>query len=438
MTSELRHLRRRFVALTALRWLPTGITAPLLVLLLSARGLSLGTIGLLTALYSATTFLLELPTGGLADVLGRRGVIIGSSVVAAAASIIIAFATSPAWFAAGFMLHGLARALDSGPLQAWYVDSVHAIDPAADLKPGLSRSAVAESASLALGAIAAGAVVTIAPLPPSGGPLIALSVPFLLKAGLSAVQIAATLAWVQDAPTHAGTTARAPGRATRVLARSRDAARDVPATVARGVRIAGASRAVRRLLVFTGALGVALAGIELLAPAHASALLGGETDAAGAYSVLVTAGFLGSAAGGALAPLAARLARSDARAAAFAAIGGACALAAVAAPLAGVAAGAFVAFYLLLGVTGPLTESMLHAEVGARERATMLSVQSMALQSAALVCTAALGAITGATSLAVGFGLTGAALAAGGAALGRLRPGAAAEAVQEPNHAAPR
>jgi len=33
------------VALTALRWFPTGVTVPVLVLLLTRRGLSLGAVG---------------------------------------------------------------------------------------------------------------------------------------------------------------------------------------------------------------------------------------------------------------------------------------------------------------------------------------------------------------------------------------------------------
>ncbi|WP_062306158.1 MFS transporter [Demequina subtropica] len=439
MSQDLVRLRRRYVTLTALRWLPTGLVAPLIVLLLSTRGMSLTTIGLLTALFSASTLLLELPTGGLADVVGRRGVIVASSLVSALGSTLVAFANSAAWFAVAFVLMGLARALDSGPLEAWYVDRVHAVDPDADLTPGLSRAAVAESGSLAVGALAAGAAVAIVPGPTSGAGLVALSVPFFLRAVLSLVQIAVTLAWVDEVPD------RRPGLAApqqrgalaRIVAGSRASAREVPATVARGLRVAGGSARIRRLLAFTGALGVALAGIELLAPARASALLGGEAAAAGPYAVLVTAGFLGSSAGAALAPAASRLFRHDARAAALSIAGAAIALACVALPLAGAAAAAFVAFYLLLGVSGPLTASLLHGEVGSAERATLLSVQSMALQSAALVCTAALGAVAGATSLAVGFGALAGALACGALAIGRWpapEPRTQAGSAEDPAH----
>jgi hypothetical protein len=56
--------RRRFVGLTALRWLPLGASVPVTVLLASARGLSPADIGVVLAVYSTTTLALELPTGG--------------------------------------------------------------------------------------------------------------------------------------------------------------------------------------------------------------------------------------------------------------------------------------------------------------------------------------------------------------------------------------
>lgn len=57
--------RRRYVGLTALRWLPVGIAAPVTVLLATSRGLSPADVGLTVAVYGAVTLLLELPTGGL-------------------------------------------------------------------------------------------------------------------------------------------------------------------------------------------------------------------------------------------------------------------------------------------------------------------------------------------------------------------------------------
>ncbi|WP_284329241.1 MFS transporter [Demequina litorisediminis] len=423
MTSPTTVVRRRFVTLTALRWLPTGLVAPTFVLLLSARGLSLATIGLLTALYSATTVLSELPTGGLADVLGRRPVIVAAALVSAASAIMLAVSTTLPWLIAAAVVMGLARALDSGPLEAWYVDAVHAVEPGADLTPGLARAAMAESVALSAGALASGAVVAWAPMPTSDALVIALSLPFLLKAALTLVQLVFVARWVHDdvAATTASEAADATagGRVARIVANATATSRDVPHAIGRGVRLAVARHTLRRLLLLTAAFGAALAGIELLAPSHAANLLGGTANAAGPYAVLVTAGFLGSAAGSALAPLAGRLARRSSRAAALAVAGAAVSLAVVAAPFAGIAAAAFIGFYVLLGVAFPLTQTLMHAEVTATERATMLSLNSMALQSTAIVITATLGALAVATSTALAFAVIAVVLGLGSLTLVR-------------------
>ena len=71
-----RSATRRLVGLTALRWLPVGLTAPVMVLLAQSRGLSLREIGLLFTVHGVVVVALELPTGGLADALGRRTVVL--------------------------------------------------------------------------------------------------------------------------------------------------------------------------------------------------------------------------------------------------------------------------------------------------------------------------------------------------------------------------
>lgn len=73
-------VRRRLLVLLALRWLPTGLMIPVLVLLLLERGLSLAQLGLAFAAQGFMVLVLELPTGGFADTLGRRRVLLLASV----------------------------------------------------------------------------------------------------------------------------------------------------------------------------------------------------------------------------------------------------------------------------------------------------------------------------------------------------------------------
>ena len=84
---------RRLVGLTALRWLPVGLTTPVTVLLALSRGLSLREVGLLFTVHGLVVLALELPTGGLADVLGRRPVVVLGAFLLAFAAL------------AGFLLH---------------------------------------------------------------------------------------------------------------------------------------------------------------------------------------------------------------------------------------------------------------------------------------------------------------------------------------------
>lgn len=69
---SVRRVETRFVVLTALRWLPVGFIAPVVVLFASSRGLSAVEIGLMFSVQAVVVILLELPTGGLADTIGRR------------------------------------------------------------------------------------------------------------------------------------------------------------------------------------------------------------------------------------------------------------------------------------------------------------------------------------------------------------------------------
>ncbi|WP_133411977.1 MFS transporter [Vallicoccus soli] len=388
-------LRRRYVVLTFLRWFPTGLVIPVQVLLLSGRGLSVAQVGAVWAAYSLACALLELPSGALADALGRRAVLVVSVALGTAANLVLALGQAAPALVAGTLLAGTARALDSGPLQAWYVDAVHALDADADLKPGLARGATADSAGLALGALGGGAL-TLVPLADAGGdPLLSLSVPFLAAAAVALVQVALVVRWVTDVPRGGGL---------------RAALAEVPATVRAGAALAGRNPVLRRLTALSTLLGVVLAGTELLAPLT----LGGEAGAA-AYSTVVTAGFAGTAVGAHLAPALARLLRGSGRGVVVSSLLVAAAAACVALPGWWAAAGAYVCLYAALGLGDPLTGELLHEETPSGQRTTLLSVQSLVLQAGGLAGTLGVPAIAGATS----FGTAWAAVA-GVAALGAL------------------
>jgi MFS family permease len=397
----------RYVVLSGMQWLPVGLVVPVLVLLLRARGLELPVIGGLFAVYTVVVIVLELPTGSLADVLGRRRTLAVSRVLSIVAMMVAAVATDVVQFGIAMSISGVARALQSGPLEAWYVDVVRAADPDADVRRGISRAWSVEAAALAVGAISGGLIPSFVSLPPDSL-LIPLSVPYLVAAALHAVGLVAVLVLMVDPPN----AVRAPvGRIVR----------DIPATVVAGLRLAGGDRAIRLVLGCVAAVGFAIAALETVAPVQFASLLGGEDQASGAYGVLVTLAFFGTSIGSAGAPRLAAALASGPRAAALV-------TALMAAALGGMATGAtfvlvavlYVAFYLFAGVAGPLNNETLHQRVEAGQRATLLSIVSLAQMSGGLVSNLLVPGIA-----AVSFGLgwaTSAAVVLAGAVLLAMLP----------------
>ncbi|WNM28657.1 MFS transporter [Demequina capsici] len=398
-SSPIRRIERRFVALTALRWLPVGFKSALTVLLLSERGVPAAAIGVVLAVYSVTVLLLELPTGGLADTWGYRPVLITASLVAVASTAALGLVTSTWALIAAFMLGGLARALDSGPLQAWFVDTTRAHDPDAPIRRGITRAGATESLALALGALGATALIALVPLPSHGARVIAMSAPFLVAAALGIVNAAFLWSWVTGSP-------HGPRVEVGRGAQLREA-------IASGLRLARASARVRRILAIAAAGGAAMAGVELLAPLHFADMLGGEGAAAGTYSLLVTCGFIGSAVGSLASPFLVRLARAPHRAILVGAVGASIMLAAISTPTPWRAATAFVAFYVMLGTAMPLVDELTHEEAATGQRSTMLSLNSMAMQVTAIAMSAGAGAAAGVLSPGTAMLLPAAVLALG-------------------------
>ena len=223
--SDLTIAQRHYLFLSALRWFPVGLVIPVMVLLFRARGLDLAEISLLVSCYGITTAVCELPTGGLADVLGRRPVLMAAAVLFVAHALLHGLGQTLPVLALGSVVGGLARALDSGPLQAWFVDTVHGVDAEADLKPGLARGMAIGAAALGAGALAGGALVSLAPLPTRGAAVVSLSVPFLVSAAISVVSTVAIARWVRE-----------PARERRLGFRA--VIVRVPVTVRIGVRLA--------------------------------------------------------------------------------------------------------------------------------------------------------------------------------------------------------
>ncbi|MGD9484701.1 MFS transporter [Streptomyces sp. TRM70308] len=385
-----RTARRRYVTVSALFWLPAGLAIAPTVLLFTERGMALAAIAGFFAAHSLTAAVLELPTGGLSDVVGRRVVLAAAGVLNLAALTFLALGTTAWAFTGGMVLMGAGRALSSGPAEAWYVDTVHACaGPDAELRTGLARGESATSAALAAGVLLGGLLPWLLGLDAAlasrleaatSGLVVPLSVPLLLGAVGELGFVLYVLAALREPP--------------RAAVTAREVLRGVPVTVVSGLRLGGRDALVRRVLLSAGAAGGALVTIELLAPGRAASMTGAAESGTVLFALVACAGFVCSALGSHLAPVTARVAGGGERAILLslgAGAGGLLLLGATAAftgALAAVlAATGYALVYLGLGAAGPNENDLLHRRVASDARATALSVQSLALQAA--------GALTG-------------------------------------------
>ncbi|HEV2812074.1 MAG TPA: MFS transporter [Solirubrobacteraceae bacterium] len=284
-----RELQRRFVLLRALRWLPLGLALPFLILLPQDRGLGLAEIGLVFGVHSAVAIVLEVPSGGLADAIGRRTTLLlgGGITVAALAAYAIATAL-PAFMAAAAGI-ATGRALLSGALEAWFVDALRLIDPEAVLHGPLAAGSTAEGIGSGTGAAIGGFLPLLATGLPEGGDatLVQLSAPLLGAAAAAVVYVLAVLRYVDEPP--------------RVRAATwRDALRDTAIITRAGVSAAGRSRNVRIILTLALAVGIVMSITEVLWPPRLEDLVGRDaSDFAPLFGLLTAAGMLAYSAGSA-------------------------------------------------------------------------------------------------------------------------------------------
>jgi predicted MFS family arabinose efflux permease len=388
--------RRRYLLMHGLRWLPSGLLIPILTLLPLQRGLSLSQTGLVLATQGVVVMFLELPTGGLADAIGRRPVVLMASAVSLAALTLLFFADSVALFAAAYFLQGIYRALDSGPLESWYVDAALEADPEAKIEAGLSGGGVVIGVAIATGALLSGGLVALDPLPGVN----ALAVPVLAAFVLQAVHFAAGTVLLVE---------RRPARGLGALARS---VREVPSVIAAGAALLRRSRILLALVAVELFWGFGMVTFETLLPVRLSEVVGGDDAAAAIMGPAGSAAWLVSALGAALVPLASRRLGVPLTAAALRVLQGATVvgMALLAGPI-GVLAG-YLACYTVHGAANPLHQSLLHRQVDGPYRTTVISMNSMVGQPAFALGSVLLGALADATTVSIAMLVGAVALAA--------------------------
>ncbi|MCP2263380.1 MFS transporter [Promicromonospora thailandica] len=362
--------RQVFLLLTLTRWLPVGLIVTVTTLLPLERGLSVTEALTALSLTGLTVFLLELPTSGVADAIGRRPLLITAAVLQVAAAALFLTAQSFWAFALAAAVTGIFRALDSGPLEAWFVDTVHATEPGADVDRPLAAQSTMLGVSIAAGALVSGGLVWWHPVTAWS----ALTLPYALYTVLSVGHLVAVTLLVREVPRTADTPpSGGRGGARRALA----SARQAPRVVLDGLRLARDNRVLRWLLLVEVFWSLGMIVFETFQPIRLAELLGG-TAAAGAVTGPVTAAGWAVFAGGAALTGLATPRLGVARTAILARV-----LNGLGAVWMGLALGpvgligAYLVTYSLHGACGPAYQALLHREAEARNRTTVLSMASM-------------------------------------------------------------
>jgi MFS family permease len=386
--------RRAFLLLTVLRWFPVGLVVGIFTLWFLERGLTVSETLLAFSVTGIVVFVLELPTGGFADALGRRPVLVAAALVNIVAGAVLILGQSFWAFVLGAALQGVFRALDSGPLEAWFVDTVHVTEPGADVDQALANEGTVMGASMALGAVLSGGLVFWGPLPGT-----ALLLPMVVWAGLNVLYLVGLLVLMKEPRTHVDATG---------LQRAADSAREAPGVIRDGLSLLRHNRVLLSLVMVELFWTAALVVFETFQPVRLAELVGGEERAGALMGPVAAVGWGVFALGSALAGLSSRrigVAWTAILARVLNGLG-AITMGLVAGPAALIAAYLFT--YGLHGTGGPMHSALLHREAQAHNRATVLSMNSMVFFIAFAVVASPLGLLAQATSTQVAMVVAGA------------------------------
>jgi MFS family permease len=359
----------------SLHWFAVGLLVPVIALLQLEKGLDLLQIGLTVAVYSGTVMALELPTGGLADSIGRKRVYLYSLIAKTAAIAVVLFARTFFPLLLGFLTLGIARALSSGTMDAWFVDEYNRVEPNGNLQRAFAVIGVFIPIGLGLGSVLGGVLPDV--LGPVLDPIRYLDIysPNLLAMGLFVVlQLTFTIAAIKDHHVPEADVAGAEGfrKLTRVLTTS----------ITYGVR----NRVVLMLLVSTAALGFALSGLENFWQPQLKDILGG-TFQTWLFGVLSAGYFLSASIGNLVVTPICRLFGDRYAVILFASricMGAIWFVLALQTTIRGFAV-FYIVVFLFHGISTSPHSAIMNREIPSTKRSTLLSFESLILQSGAVV-----------------------------------------------------
>ncbi|WP_340425920.1 MFS transporter [Yoonia sp. GPGPB17] len=346
-----------------------GLTVAVVALALTDRGMDLFQISLLFGVYSLTTMAMELPFGGLADSIGRKPVFL-TAVVASLISLALFLSTRDFHvLALSFAFIGFGRALRSGTLDAWFVETFKARAPNVDVQPALAKAQWANAVGLAMGAVLGGLLPDVLGEVAKSLGFSIYDVSYLASIGVMLGVFVFTMLAIVEKPRPRNVASLMHGFA------------NVPTVIKDAGLLALKHPALSILLAALAFFLMATNPVEVLWPTHAKPML----DAGYANTIIgvVTATYFFSIAFGAsMSPHISRIFKrrhAMTLAATFACLAGVQIALALQGSIIGFVT-VFVLYSVILGVSETPASSILHRCVEDRQRSTMLSLRSLIQQ----------------------------------------------------------
>lgn len=369
LTSSARRHIRVFQIHQFLDRFAMGLTVAVVALALTDRGMDLFQISLLFGIYSLTTMAMELPFGGLADSIGRKPVSL-TAVVASLISLALFLSTSDFYvLALSFAFIGFGRALRSGTLDAWFVETFKTAAPNVDVQPALAKAQWANAVGLATGAVLGGL------LPDMLGPAAErlgfsiYDVSYAASFGVMLGVFVFTMFAIVENPRPMKSSALNHGFAS------------VPSVLKDASLLALKHPALSILLASLAFFLMATNPVEVIWPTHAKPMLD-EEYANTVIGVVTATYFFSIALGASLSPHISRIFKRQhamTLTVTFACLAGIQIALALQGGIIGFVT-VFVLYSVILGVSETPASSILHSCVEDRQRSTMLSLRSLIQQ----------------------------------------------------------
>lgn len=400
MADEGQDVLRVYIINQFTHWFIVGLIFPVLILVILDKGLDLMQAGGVMAAYSAAVILLELPTGGLSDSLGRKRVYLVSVCINLAAGTVLLLADGFLTVLVAVILMGTGRAFSSGSMDAWFVDEFKKASPQGNLQKALARAGIFIPIGIGIGSLVGGLIPSASSLWSGALPgLGTYSMNIIAMLLMAIVQLALTSALVRETVVGGPKGVRS-GLST------------FPRTVAVSLKHGVRDRLVLSLLLAMLTFGMGLSAVELLWQPRVVDIMGASSSAW--ILGVLAAGYFFSASVGSLVSPRVCATFKDNYAKALIALrifsGGALFLLAMQGSILGFALFYFL-FFLVVGSAESPHATLYNQRVPDEVRSTMLSFQSLLAQAGGLLGTLGMGIIASTFSIGAAWMVTAAALA---------------------------